>query len=77
MPIEGPLLLVGGGRMGTALLNGWLARGLAPEAVIVIEPDKARAGELRRSGVTVHAERRWPAAGARRRVSWSSRSSRS
>jgi pyrroline-5-carboxylate reductase len=55
MPIEGPLLLVGGGRMGTALLNGWLARGLAPQAVIVIEPDKARAGELRRSGVTVHA----------------------
>ena len=56
MPIEGPLLLVGGGRMGTALLNGWLARGLAPESVMVIEPDKARAGELRRSGVTVHAD---------------------
>lgn len=55
MPIEGPLLLVGGGRMGTALLNGWLARGLAPEAVVVIEPDKARASELRRSGVTVNA----------------------
>ena len=55
MPIEGPLLLVGGGRMGTALLNGWLARGLAPQSVTVIEPDETRAGELRRSGVTVLA----------------------
>src|SRR5438105_4841625 len=31
-----PLLLVGGGRMGTALLRGWIARGLTP--VVVIEP---------------------------------------
>lgn len=54
MAITGPLLLVGGGRMGTALLNGWLARGLAPAEAIVIEPDKARAAELRETGCTVH-----------------------
>ena len=31
-----PLLLIGGGRMGGALLKGWTARGIAP--VIVVEP---------------------------------------
>ncbi|MHA1564387.1 MAG: pyrroline-5-carboxylate reductase [Alphaproteobacteria bacterium] len=35
----GPLLLVGGGKMGIALLKGWLARGLAPENAFVIEPN--------------------------------------
>jgi pyrroline-5-carboxylate reductase len=30
--------LVGGGKMGGALLTGWLGRGLAPEAVTVIDP---------------------------------------
>ncbi|MFC0812901.1 pyrroline-5-carboxylate reductase [Paracoccus panacisoli] len=33
------LVLVGCGRMGGALLKGWLARGLAPEAVRVIDPN--------------------------------------
>ena len=39
------LLLVGGGRMGGALLRGWLEKGIAaPEDVTVIEPaDEARA----------------------------------
>ena len=32
-----PLLLIGAGRMGGALLKGWLARGLGP--VLVIEPN--------------------------------------
>jgi pyrroline-5-carboxylate reductase len=39
------LLLVGGGKMGGAMLAGWLARGLAPERVLVVEPGPA-AGEL-------------------------------
>ncbi len=34
----GPLLLVGGGKMGIALLKGWLARGLAPGDAFVVEP---------------------------------------
>lgn len=33
-----PLVLVGGGRMGSALLSGWLAAGVEPAAVSVIEP---------------------------------------
>lgn len=32
------LVLLGCGKMGSALLAGWLARGIAPEAVSVIEP---------------------------------------
>ncbi len=34
-----PLLLVGGGKMGLALLEGWLARGMAPEGIFVVEPN--------------------------------------
>ena len=32
------LVLLGCGKMGTALLEGWLARGLHPGAVTVLEP---------------------------------------
>jgi len=35
---DAPMVLVGAGRMGGALLKGWLDRGLAPEAVVVIDP---------------------------------------
>lgn len=34
----GSLLLVGAGKMGGAMLDGWLARGLNPKKVAVIEP---------------------------------------
>ena len=37
----GPLLLVGCGKMGGALLTGWLARGVAAAAVTVAEPHPA------------------------------------
>lgn len=33
-----PLVLVGAGKMGGALLKGWLARGLQPNAVVVVDP---------------------------------------
>lgn len=36
--IAGPLLLVGCGKMGTALLRGWIENGLRKEDVIVVEP---------------------------------------
>src|SRR5262245_25740968 len=36
--LDGPLLLVGAGKMGGALLSGWLARGLDPAHVIVMDP---------------------------------------
>ena len=37
-----PLLLVGGGKMGEALLRGWIGRGLEPGDAYVVEPDAAR-----------------------------------
>lgn len=36
---DGPVLLAGAGKMGTAMLAGWLARGLAPEHVYVQDPE--------------------------------------
>src|SRR5688500_13415516 len=36
--MEGTILLVGCGKMGGALLQGWFKRGLNPVDVIVVEP---------------------------------------
>ena len=36
--IEGAILLVGCGKMGSALLDGWFKRGLNPVDVIIVEP---------------------------------------
>ena len=41
MSSAGPILLVGCGKMGAALLRGWLARGVPPDAVRVVEPSAA------------------------------------
>lgn len=46
LPASRPLVLVGGGRMGEALLAGWLAGGLAREAARVVEPDPGRRAAL-------------------------------
>jgi len=49
-------LLIGGGKMGGALLAGWLDRGIAPSLISVIEPDEGLAAILRDAhGVTVFA----------------------
>ena len=50
-----PLLLVGGGKMGEALLRGWIARGLAPGDAHVVEPDAARHEGLTSLGTNVVA----------------------
>jgi len=51
-----PLLLVGGGKMGEALLAGWLAQGLSHRAVLVVELDATRREALGRThGVRVVA----------------------
>lgn len=39
----GPLLLVGAGKMGQAMLDGWIARGLSPRRIAIIEPHAADA----------------------------------
>src|SRR4051794_16097775 len=36
--IEGTIALAGAGKMGGAMLSGWLARGLDASTVVVIEP---------------------------------------
>jgi pyrroline-5-carboxylate reductase len=36
--INGPIVLAGAGKMGGAMLSGWLAQGLDPKQVAVIEP---------------------------------------
>lgn len=38
MRLDGPLLLVGCGKMGGALLSGWLERGLSADRTFVVEP---------------------------------------
>jgi pyrroline-5-carboxylate reductase len=55
--LAGPLVLVGCGKMGGALLDGWLARGLAGEDAYVVEPDAGLREALReRHGVIALAE---------------------
>ena len=45
--LAGPLLLVGAGKMGGALLEGWLRQGLDPATVFIQDP--APPPEVRRS----------------------------
>jgi pyrroline-5-carboxylate reductase len=52
--MERPLLLVGCGKMGGALLSGWLESGIASAGVEVVEPMGAAAFEGK-PGVRIHA----------------------
>ncbi len=54
--LSGNLLLIGGGKMGGAMLRGWLDGGMRPGQVAVIEPNDAPANEMRELGVNVHAD---------------------
>jgi pyrroline-5-carboxylate reductase len=55
--LAGPLLLVGCGKMGTALLRGWIDHGLAKNEVIVVEPQAAARQLIRAElGVEIVAE---------------------
>lgn len=40
---RGTLVLLGAGKMGSAMLDGWLARGLDPKRVVVIDPAPGKA----------------------------------
>lgn len=49
------LLLIGCGKMGTALLAGWIAQGLTPSDAYVVEADTAAHDRIRAMGVHVVA----------------------
>ena len=51
----GTLVLVGAGKMGGAMLDGWLARGLNPKKIVVLEPQPAKVVKaLARRGVRLN-----------------------
>jgi pyrroline-5-carboxylate reductase len=53
--VKGTILLAGAGKMGGAMLSGWLARGLDARGVAVIEPQpSAEIGALVASGVRLN-----------------------
>ena len=39
---EGPLVLLGAGKMGQAMLDGWLSRSLNPKKVIALDPQPSK-----------------------------------
>ncbi len=52
---SGRLLLLGAGKMGSAMIDGWLARGLDPRKLAVIEPQPANSVKaLARRGVALN-----------------------
>ena len=53
--ISGALVLVGAGKMGGAMLEGWLARKLPPKKVVVLEPQPSKEIKaLARRGVRIN-----------------------
>src|SRR3954468_24804083 len=53
--LSGPIVLVGAGKMGGAMLEGWLGLGLDPKQVIVVEPQPSREiGALAERGLRVN-----------------------
>jgi pyrroline-5-carboxylate reductase len=55
LPDDRPLLLVGAGKMGGAMLDGWLERGRDAGRVVIVDPqlDERRRSSLTGAGVTV------------------------
>lgn len=49
----GPILLVGCGKMGSALVSGWRARGVAAERIVIVEPAEAARVAATKLGVMV------------------------
>jgi len=58
--LDGPLLLAGAGNMGSALLSGWLERGLDPARLVVQDPAPPPhvKEQLDRHGILLQAEAR-------------------
>jgi pyrroline-5-carboxylate reductase len=58
LELPGPLLLVGAGNMGGALIEGWLARGMKPGQILVQEPAPAEtvAALIKRHRIELHSQ---------------------
>ena len=56
-----PLVLVGAGKMGSALLKGWLAEGLDPRAVAVVDPAPPADSAVMLAEAGINASREPPA----------------
>ena len=54
--MDGPILLIGCGKMGSALLQGWLARGTQASDVVVVEPGAGARDAAAALGVAVLAD---------------------
>jgi pyrroline-5-carboxylate reductase len=55
---RGKLILAGAGKMGGAMLTGWLARGLSPKNITVIDPEPSKAvTALTKRGVVINPAR--------------------
>src|SRR3954447_9443297 len=53
--LSGPIVLVGAGKMGGAMLEGWLGLGLDPKQVVVVEPQPSpEIGALAARGLRVN-----------------------
>src|ERR1700686_5516615 len=63
--LSGSLILVGAGKMGGAMLDGWIARGLNPKKLVVIEPQPGQAVKaLARRGLKLNPKGKAAAAAA-------------
>ena len=51
--LPGPLVLVGCGKMGGALLRGWLARGADPRQISAVDINPVGLDDVRAKGVTI------------------------
>jgi len=49
--MDNPLLLVGCGKMGGAMIEGWLEMGMAPAQIHIVEPYEPMAAEMRQRGL--------------------------
>jgi pyrroline-5-carboxylate reductase len=55
--IPGIVVLAGAGKMGGAMLTGWLARGLAPARIAVVEPNpSSEIGALTAKGIRLNPQ---------------------
>jgi len=56
---SGHLVLLGAGKMGGAMLDGWLARGLSPKKLVVIDPQPGKPVKaLTRRGLKLNPKRK-------------------